>query len=331
MRELFSGTKGQGQVTAYLQHAYEMGSVTHAYLLAGGVQGEAMRIAERFAAGIIAGDDDDAAFDEVVRRVHPDIHIYEPAGAGTYLVDQIRELTHDAELAPIRSARKVYIVNEANRLSGAPANAFLKTLEEPPENVVCLLVSNTEAAVLETLRSRCEVLVLNTGSEIRTGDPRVFDMLFALAQHMGTRDLLAAAKDFVELAREQAESGDGGAVEEYLEKYEDYLSASAKKEIEKQGKRDQTSRERATLLAQVDMVQTCLRDCLATHEGAGQIVAYTEFASQYARIAEEASAAQLLCAIDAVTSARSRISYNVTPQLAIEAMFLEIREALCRR
>lgn len=59
------------------------------------------------------------------------------------------------------------------------ANALLKTLEEPPQNVVCILVANSESAVLETLRSRCEVLVLNSPSGVRAGNAQLFDMLYA--------------------------------------------------------------------------------------------------------------------------------------------------------
>ena len=329
MRELFTGIVGQEQVIAYLQQAYETDQVTHAYLLAGGASGEALELAKRFAAGLVA--DDDAAFDEAAREVHPDIHAYTPAGAGSYLVDQIRELTYDAELAPIRARRKVYIIDDAHRLSGAPANAFLKTLEEPPENVVCILVATTEAAVLETLRSRCEVLTLNSSTGKHVGDPRVFETIYALAMDVGARELLENAKRFVQIAHETASSGAEGDIEEYLDKYEDYLSAGAKKELEQQEKRDASSRERAALLALLEMTQVWLRDCLVTHEGAGKLVAYPECSSQYSRVAYQADSASLLCAIDAVATARFRISYNVTPQLAVEAMFLEIREALCRK
>ncbi len=330
MRQLFSGITGQEQVAAYLQQAFEAGKVTHAYLLAGGAPGEASEIAKCFAAGLVAAEDD-AAFDEAIRLIHPDIHVYDPAGAGSYLVDQIRELTYDAELAPIRADRKVYIINDAHRLSGAPANAFLKTLEEPPENVVCILVATTEAAVLETLRSRCEVFTLHTSRSERVGDTRVFETLYALAKGMGARDLLESAKSFVQIAHEAALSENNRDIEEYLEKYEDFLSAGAKKEIEQQEKRDASSRERAALLALLDMTQAWLRDCLVAREQASALVSYPECAAQTSAVANQASTAGLLCAIDAVTTTRFRISYNVTPQLAVEAMFLEIREALCRR
>lgn len=330
MRELFSDLVTQRPIQAYLQQAYQSGRVTHAYMLAGGLPDEAIQLALRFAAGIIANDDD-VEFNEVVQQTHPDLHMFKPAGTGGYLVDQIRDLTHDAELAPIRSHRKVYIVTECERLSGAPANAFLKTLEEPPETVVCLLTASSEAAVLDTLRSRCEVMTLQTGDASSAGDQRIFEMMWGLAHACTSRELLDNAKAFVSIAHESAESYSGRETQEFLEKYDDYLSQGAKKEIEQQGKREVSAQERAALLEMLGVVQNWLRDCLAAHEGSQSVRNYSTCADQTKGVGAATPLRGLLCAIDAVTNARSRISYNVTPQLATEAMFLEIREALCRR
>lgn len=80
------------------------------------------------------------------RRNHPDIHFIEPEGAHGYLVDQIREVVADAHLAPIQATRKIYIIDRVDLLGTQAANAFLKTLEEPPENVVFILLGRTKDA-----------------------------------------------------------------------------------------------------------------------------------------------------------------------------------------
>lgn len=329
MSGLFEGITGQDQVTSYFQHALDSDNATHAYLIAGGAAGEGLAIATRFAAGLIAGSDQEA-FDQAMRGVHPDLHQYAAGGAEGYLVDQIRELTHDAELAPIRANTKVYIVQDAQKLHGAPANAFLKTLEEPPENVVCILLANNEAGVLETLRSRCEVLTLNSSVTALKENTQVFEMLFELARGCGNQALLAQAKTFVELAREQAAlAGDDLDVEAYIEKYDEYLSQGAKKQIEQQGKRESTARERAALVEQCALIRAWLRDCMLAKEGATALLSYPDFAAQTRQVAQACSTANIIAALDAVRTTVSRISYNVTPQLAIDAMFLEIRGALC--
>ena len=332
MRELFYGITGQEQTTSYLQHAFETGHTTHAYLIAGGAPDEGADIAMRFAAGILAGDDDDV-YEQLLYGSHPDLHVFYPAGAGSYLVEQIRELTRDAGLAPIRAQGKAYIVKDAQRLSGAPANAFLKTLEEPPANITCILLATSEAAVLETVKSRCEVLALNTASIRQKDDTRVFEMLDSLARGCSTRDLLAASKRLVDISVEQAEmlSDEDVDTEAYLEKYDDYLSQGAKKQIEQRGKRETSARERASLLGTLGLTRAWLRDCLIAREGAAQLISYDTHARQTSAVGRSTPTANLLSALDAVQTAASRISYNVTPQLAIEAMFLEIWEALCRR
>lgn len=332
MSELFAGISGQDQTTSYLQRVYDADAATHAYLIAGGGEGEGYAIALRFAAGLIAGEEASER-DAVLRGVHPDLHVYKPAGADAYLVDQVRELTHDAELAPIRATSKAYIIQDAQRLSGAPANALLKTLEEPPHDVTCILVASSESAVLETLTSRCEVLTLNAHGGARVANPQVFDMLYMLARGCSNQELLASSKRFVELAHEQAASyaDDDMDVEAYIEKYDDFLTQGARKQIEQQGKREVTARERMAYLELFATARTWLRDCLATHEGAAELIAYPQCEAMYEQLARFANDASLLAALDAVARAAARISYNVTPQLAIDAMFMEIREALCHR
>lgn len=329
MSKLFDDIAHQDQVTSYLQHVVDTGNATHAYLIAGGTPEESARIATRFAAGLIANGDQEA-FDQALREVHPDLHVYRAGGADGYLVDQIRELTYDAELAPIRAQSKAYIIQDAQKLFGAPANALLKTLEEPPQDVICILLANNESSVLETLRSRCEVLTLNSSISAHVANPEIFEMLDALANGCNNQELLARSKRFVEIAREKAAEDDAALdAEAYIERYEEFLSQGAKKQIELQGKRETTARERAMLFAQCDLVRAWLRDCMLMTEGTSTLLSFPDYIDQTRRIAYASDMASVIAALDAVKSSTARISYNVTPQLAIDAMFIEIRRALC--
>lgn len=332
MKDLFGSISGQDQVVSYLQHVLDNDMATHAYLIAGGAPGEGEDIALRFATGLIAGDDE-AALKQAQSLTHPDMHVYAPEGTESYLVDQIRELTHDAELAPIRAEKKVYIIQDAQHLAGSPANAFLKTLEEPPGNVTCILVANNESAVLETLKSRCEVLVLNSSASRLEANPEVFDMLDSLARGCGNRELFSGSKRFVEIAKDEAAKMNAGGMDAqaYIEKYEDYLSQGAKKQVEVQEKREATAHERAALLALCSLARSWLRDCLVKREGVQELLEYPQADAQTAMVARSSSTASVLLALDAVGRAMTSISYNVTPQLAIDAMFIEIREALCHK
>ena len=98
------------------------------------------------------------ACSRIARRKHPDVRFYAPEGAGGYLVEQIREIVSDVSYAPIQAKSKVYILDRVDMLGTAAANAFLKTLEEPPANVMIVLLGRTRESVLPTIVSRCQVV-----------------------------------------------------------------------------------------------------------------------------------------------------------------------------
>ena len=71
------------------------------------------------------------------------------------MVEQIRQMAADAYVLPNEAARKVYILDEADKMNPAAQNAALKTLEEPPAGVIFLLCVENPALLLPTVRSRC--------------------------------------------------------------------------------------------------------------------------------------------------------------------------------
>ncbi|MFN9427938.1 MAG: DNA polymerase III subunit gamma/tau, partial [Cyanobacteriota bacterium] len=71
-------------------------------------------------------------------------------------VDNIRELIERSRFAPVQARWKVYVVDECHMLSTAAFNALLKTLEEPPPQVVCVLATSDPQRVLPTILSRCQ-------------------------------------------------------------------------------------------------------------------------------------------------------------------------------
>ena len=71
------------------------------------------------------------------------------------VIDQIRELEHAIQRKPLLASSKVAIIHDAERMQPQAANAFLKTLEEPPPGSLILLLSTVPEAILETVLSRC--------------------------------------------------------------------------------------------------------------------------------------------------------------------------------
>jgi DNA polymerase-3 subunit delta' len=131
----------------------------HAYLLVG-PRGSGVEDAARLFAAQLIGADDERGRALVARGVHPDVVEFEPAGASYRVKDDVRErVLPEAARAPIEGERKVLILFEAERLRGnqnESANAMLKTLEEPPDRTVVVLVTAVPDDLLPTIRSRCQ-------------------------------------------------------------------------------------------------------------------------------------------------------------------------------
>ena len=92
------------------------------------------------------------------KGVHPDVITVAPEPGKDLTVEQIRSLRQDAYIRPNEGKRKVYIVENAQKMNPNAQNAFLKVLEDGPAYAAFLLLSPTPAALLSTIRSRCETV-----------------------------------------------------------------------------------------------------------------------------------------------------------------------------
>ncbi|HKG20255.1 MAG TPA: DNA polymerase III subunit delta' [Blastocatellia bacterium] len=88
---------------------------------------------------------------------HTDVETISPDGQ-FIKIDQMREMARQAQYRPYESRRRVYILDDADRLREQAANSILKTLEEPPETTMLVLVTSKPYTLLETIRSRCQML-----------------------------------------------------------------------------------------------------------------------------------------------------------------------------
>ena len=101
--------------------------------------------------------DDTEANKRFIWSEHPDVGLVRPAGRFIN-VQQMRELEREANFRPYEGARRLFIVEDADKLNEASSNALLKTLEEPPPTTHLALITSRPAALLPTIRSRCQTL-----------------------------------------------------------------------------------------------------------------------------------------------------------------------------
>jgi len=138
---------GQDHVTSLLDRALESNKVAHAYLLTG-PRGTGKTSVARILAHKITGlpyDIEDNNLD-----------IIEIDAASNNGVDNVRDLREKALVAPIKSQKKVYIIDEVHMLSKSAFNALLKIIEEPPEHVVFILATTDFDKVPDTIVSRTQ-------------------------------------------------------------------------------------------------------------------------------------------------------------------------------
>ena len=149
------------------------GEIAHAWLLLGPAVSGKRSAATAMAAALQCPEEVGVGCGQcstclrILRRRHPDVHHIVPEGP-LIPVDVIREsVLPEASRSPFEARRKVFVVEEAERMNPAAQNALLKTLEEPLPDTVFVLVSDREEELLETIRSRCRVVRLEPIPEQR--------------------------------------------------------------------------------------------------------------------------------------------------------------------
>lgn len=86
---------------------------------------------------------------------HPDVHFYKPEEkSALHSITALRTLIAEMALPPFESPRKIFIIDEAEKMLPSSSNLLLKTLEEPPSDAVILLLTSQPEALLPTIRSR---------------------------------------------------------------------------------------------------------------------------------------------------------------------------------
>ena len=150
----------------YLRRAHEQNRLAHAYLISGPPGSGKQQLAADLAS-LVNGTPVGDVFSAKARE----IFVARPESKSRRIViEQIRDLEHALQMRASSSRRKVAIISDADRLQPQAANAFLKTLEEPPKDSLLLLLSALPEALPETILSRCIALPLASDGQREPSD-----------------------------------------------------------------------------------------------------------------------------------------------------------------
>jgi DNA polymerase-3 subunit delta' len=151
---------GHDEAVAMLEEAVAGERVTHAWLFTGPPGIGKLHTARVFAAALNCPAGGDGTCDtcrRILRGVHPDVHLIVPEG-DNLLVEDVRAVREEASRTHFEAPTSVFILDEADRMTEAAANALLKVLEEPPPEVVFVLVARSAEALVDTVPSRARTL-----------------------------------------------------------------------------------------------------------------------------------------------------------------------------
>ena len=152
----------QERIINYLKKIKAAGSISHAYIIQDEFSENAKTIAYAFAMSLhcqkggVEACYDCHACKQILKNNHPDLMYVEAQNQKSISVGDIREKVNDTvEIKPYSSLYKVYIIDKADSMTVQAQNALLKTMEEPPEYAVIILIAQSLDRFLPTIKSRC--------------------------------------------------------------------------------------------------------------------------------------------------------------------------------
>lgn len=325
----FQDIIGQEQIKEHLRNAITAGKVSHAYIINGEKSSGKEFIAKVFAMALQCEKREEEPCQEchsckqALTDNHPDIIRVSHEKPNTISVDDIRaQVNNDVAIKPYSGPYKIYIINEAEKMTPQAQNAILKTLEEPPEYAVILLLTTNVNSLLPTILSRCVVLNMKPVSDelvkkylmeqLRVPDYKA-EVCVAFARgNIGKARALASSEDFENVKSEAL------SLLKYIKDMElNEIIAAIKKITE----------YKLEINDYLDILAIWYRDVLlfkATND-VNHLV-FREEIQSLRKIAQRSSYEGIEKIIEALDTAKHRLDANVNFELTMELLMLTIQE-----
>ncbi len=327
----FPGITGCGEIIGQLRKAGENGRVSHAYLITGEEGCGKRTLSKAFAMMLLCEETDPenrpcmkcSSCLRADAGNHPDLIFVTHENPRIISVGDIRSQVRDTvDIRPYEGGKKIYILPEAEKMTVQAQNALLKTLEEPPEYVVFLLLSTNPDILLTTIRSRClrismsplpdSVVEQYVREELKIPDYEA-KVIAAYAQgNIGRAKKAAGEENFAEI-RDRALA---------LVKGIGRMNAAAIREIVKT-----VAEQKNDIGKLLDIMLICYRDIL--YYKAAADIDRLVFSNETGLIREKAASISytgLTDIIEAIEKCGTRLRANVSAELSLELLLYAIRE-----
>lgn len=326
--------QGHGAAVRTLENALSGDRLHHAYLLTGPAHVGKLTLAMQVAQAVNCTRPEAAPCGEceactrIAADLHADVRVIavdpeDEEGPRTAIgIRSVRDLINSAHLKPFEGRTRVFIIDEADRMTHDAANALLKVLEEPPPNNLMLLLSSDAEGVLPTIQSRCQQLEMRPLPVAQVAE-------FLVAHH-GVRgeqaDIIARLSRgclgwAIEAARESATLA---GVHQRLERIADVVEDGLEKRF---GYADELARrfqrDRATGREELYLWLRWLRDILLIQQGQDGAIVNVSWRDTLARQAGALTPADAVRWLHLVFESINVLDRNANPKLALEVMLLE--------
>jgi DNA polymerase-3 subunit delta' len=318
-----------------LRRANEQQRLAHAYLICG-PQGSGKRdLVAHLAAMVTKPADSDALIPSghppaATILQHPDVHITEPESKSRRIViEQVRDLEKELQMRSMLGGKKVGIVFDADRLKVEASNAFLKTLEEPPNNSLLLLTTSQPEALPDTIVSRCiSVTLTPVGKrELAPSELQVLDALkkFFGRETKGIAPAFGLVREFIVLLQEARQT-----IQEEIDAHQKAEESRYKQTTDGEWLKDREEHFKALTESRYVLERFRLVDTLINwwadvlrHQNGNASLEFPDYAADTARIAGQFTTARVLKKILVIEELRENLDRNIQELLAIEVAFIK--------
>ena len=325
----FKDIIGQENIKEHMQNAIQMDKVSHAYMIQGELGAGKEFIAKVFAKTLQCEKGQQEPCEEcrsckqINGKNHPDVIWVTHEKPNSIGVEDIRtQLNHDMGIKPYYGPKKIYIINDCEKMTVQAQNALLKTLEEPPAYGVILLLTTNADALLPTILSRCVVL------HMRPVEDRKVEEYLMKQLHMPDYKAsvcAAFARGNIGKAKALAENEDFEQIKEEAVSLLKYINDMEISEIVAAIKR--INDFKLDVNGYLDIISVWFRDILlfkATKDINSLI--FKEEIQYIRKVAGRCSYEGIENIIEALDKAQSRLNANVNFDLTMELLCLTIKE-----
>ena len=308
----FEKIKGQNFAKKYLTNSIKSNMVSHAYMFEGpnGIGKNTM--ARELAATLLEMEN---LFNS------PDYIEITPDG-NSIKIAQIRKLQSDILVKPYKSY-KIYVIDEAQKMTVEAQNALLKTLEEPPKYAIIILITNNKESLLDTIKSRCEIIKFTPIPLVE-----VADYLTQTGVDKNRASLLANfSRGSMQKAIELSESEDFHIMRDEVQKYvETFLTGSMLDIMDIQSSIEKYKDNITNVL---DLIVNYFRDIMMVKENVdSSMIINLDRLVFIKNMSTKITYSQLSKIIDIIEETKNKLRSNCNFNISIQVMTLNIYEVI---